>query len=67
MFFSVCGVGFDAMVTERFARSEKRGLIGYVELGMEIWREFQPEKYIQPLQGSCIIACRSFMGSILAT
>ena len=45
MFFSVCGVGFDAMVTERFARSEKRGLIGYVELGMEIWREFQPEKY----------------------
>lgn len=45
MFFSVCGVGFDAMVSERFARSEKRGLIGYVELGMEIWREFQPEKY----------------------
>lgn len=45
MFFSVCGLGFDAIVSERFAKSQKRGLISYVELGMEVWREFQPDKY----------------------
>lgn len=45
MFFSVCGLGFDAMVSERFAKSQKRGLISYLELGMEVWREFQPDKY----------------------
>lgn len=51
MFFSVCGVGFDALVSERFAKSEKRGLLGYVELGMEIWRKFQPEKYEITIDG----------------
>ena len=45
MFFSVCGLGFDAMVSERFAKSQKRGLISYLELGMEVWKEFQPDKY----------------------
>ena len=51
MFFSVCGVGFDALVSERFAKSQKRGLLGYVELGMQIWREFQPEKYQISIDG----------------
>ena len=32
-------------MSEKFAKSSKRGLLSYVELGMEIWREFQPEKY----------------------
>lgn len=45
MFISVCGVGFDAIVSERFAKSGRRGLISYVEQGMNIWREFHPEKY----------------------
>ena len=51
MFFSVCGVGFDALVSKRFSMSQKRGLLSYVELGMEIWREFQPEKYQITIDG----------------
>lgn len=45
LFFSVCGVGFDALVSEKFAKSGKRGLLNYVEQGMSLWREFKPEKY----------------------
>lgn len=45
LFLSVCGVGFDAMVSERFAKSGHRGLLSYIEQGLGLWREFQPEKY----------------------
>ena len=44
-FFSVCGTGFDAVVSERFAKSGKRGLKKYIELGLKTWREYAPEKY----------------------
>jgi YegS/Rv2252/BmrU family lipid kinase len=45
LFLSVCGVGFDAMVSEKFAKSGRRGMISYIEQGLSLWREFQPEKY----------------------
>ena len=45
LFLSVCGVGFDAMVSEKFAKSGHRGMINYIEQGLSLWREFQPEKY----------------------
>ena len=51
MFFSVCGVGFDAMVSERYAKSGRRGLLSYVEQGMNLWREFHPEKYLITIDG----------------
>lgn len=51
LFFSVCGVGFDAVVSERFAKSGKRGLLSYIEQGMSLWREFKPEKYRITIDG----------------
>ncbi len=45
LFVSVCGVGFDALVSERFAKSGRRGLVSYIEQGIGTWREFKPEKY----------------------
>lgn len=51
-FFSVCGVGFDAVVSERFSKSGKRGLVNYIELGLETWKEFAPEKYIINIDGN---------------
>ena len=45
LFFSVCGVGFDAEVSERYAKSGRRGLISYLEQGVKTWMEFKPEKY----------------------
>lgn len=50
-FFSVCGVGFDAVVSERFARSGKRGLMNYIEQGLKTWREYTPEKYTICIDG----------------
>lgn len=45
LFFSVCGVGFDALVSERFAKSGQRGILSYIEQGLTTWREFKPDKY----------------------
>lgn len=55
MFFSVCGVGLDAMVAksfaESFAKSGSRGLINYIKVALKIWRNFKPEKYKVTIDG----------------
>lgn len=50
-FFSVCGVGFDAVVSERFAKSGKRGLMSYIRQGLKTWSSYLPEKYIVEIDG----------------
>ena len=45
LFFSVCGVGFDAVVSEQFAKCGKRGLGSYIKEGLKTWRIYHPEKY----------------------
>lgn len=52
LFFSVCGVGFDAIVSENFAKSGKRGLVSYIEQGLKTWNEFRPEKYRISIDGN---------------
>ena len=44
-FFSVCGVGFDAVVSERFAKSGNRGLANYIQQGLTAVKEYVPETY----------------------
>ena len=51
LFLSVCGVGFDAVVSERFAKSGKRGLANYIRQGLRTWRNYEPEKYIVEIDG----------------
>jgi YegS/Rv2252/BmrU family lipid kinase len=51
-FFSVCGTGFDAVVSERFAKSGKRGLMNYIEIGLKTWKEYAPEKYQLEIDGN---------------
>lgn len=50
-FFSVCGLGFDASVSERFANSGKRGVINYIKQGLKTWHDYTPEKYIINIDG----------------
>lgn len=50
-FFSVCGTGFDAVVSERFAKSGKRGLMNYIRIGLKTWKEYIPEKYRIEIDG----------------
>jgi diacylglycerol kinase family enzyme len=43
-FFSTCGVGFDAVVAEKFSETS-RGLKGYVETIFKDLFQYQPETY----------------------
>lgn len=45
LFLSVCGVGFDAKVSEYFAKSGKRGMLNYIKQGLKLWKDFEPENY----------------------
>lgn len=51
LFFSVCGVGFDAVVSERFAKSGKRGLKNYIKQGLKTWKDYAPEEYTIEIDG----------------
>ena len=44
-FLGVMGVGFDAVVAERFASSKVRGLKTYVKEGLHAFRHFHAEEY----------------------
>ena len=50
-FFSVCGVGIDALVSKRFADSGKRGLVNYLEQAVKTWIDYVPEKYTINIDG----------------
>ena len=54
LFFSVCGVGFDAVVSERFANCGKRGLKNYIRQGLKTWRTYTPEDYTVVIDGNKI-------------
>lgn len=51
-FFSVCGTGFDAIVSEEFAKSGKRGLSNYIAQAMKTWINFKPERYTVDIDGN---------------
>lgn len=54
LFFSVCGVGFDAVVSEKFAESGRRGLANYIQQGLKTWADYAPEKYSVEIDGKTI-------------
>ena len=45
LFFCTCGVGFDALVSLKFADSGKRGLLTYLENTLHESLRYQPETY----------------------
>jgi diacylglycerol kinase (ATP) len=44
-FIGVMGIGFDAVIADRFANSDVRGLQTYVLEGLRAFNEFTPEEY----------------------
>jgi len=50
-FFSVCGVGIDAIVSERFAAAGSRGVTTYIRQALLLWKEFKPTKYTIEIDG----------------
>lgn len=50
-FFSVSGTGFDALISEKFAKSGKRGLANYIEQAIKTWKDYEPEVYEMEIDG----------------
>lgn len=44
-FFCTCGTGFDAYISELFARGNKRGKMGYVEKMVSGYWNYEPQHY----------------------
>lgn len=44
-FFCTCGTGFDASVSLKFADSNKRGLLTYIEKTLTEWLNYSPTEY----------------------
>lgn len=44
-FFSVCGVGLDAIVSERFAKSGRRGLPNYIDQAIHTWKDHESQRF----------------------
>lgn len=53
-FLGVMGIGFDAMVADRFASSQVRGLETYVKEGLRAFAEFKAERYEITANGETI-------------
>lgn len=45
VFFTTCGVGFDAAVSKKFANEKRRGSLTYVKNILEEYLSYQPEPY----------------------
>ena len=54
-FFSVCGVGLDAIISERFAKSGRRGLAGYIEQAIHSWKGHTAERYEIDVDGEHMV------------
>jgi diacylglycerol kinase (ATP) len=53
-FLGVMGIGFDAMIADRFASSSVRGLETYVKEGLRAFAEFSAEEYEVTANGNTI-------------
>lgn len=65
-FFCTCGIGFDAFISEKFAKSKTRGLPAYVENVLSNGLKYNPETYVidvvnekeeQSVQKAFLISC----------
>ena len=45
-FFCSCGMGFDALVSNDFAKGGHRGVLGYIKQSLVDWIKYTPETYL---------------------
>ena len=62
-FFCTCGVGFDAFISNQFAKSNRRGLLTYIENTLKEGLKYKPDTYEITIDGerkvykAFLIAC----------
>jgi YegS/Rv2252/BmrU family lipid kinase len=52
LFLSNAGVGFDALIAEKFRHTKKRGLWGYAKLVIKSFREYKGHSYMIDVDGN---------------
>lgn len=50
-FVNVAGVGFDALISRKFAALDRRGFLSYLKLVLQEYPRYTPRKYILQYQG----------------
>lgn len=53
-FVSIAGVGFDALVADRFAQSDSRGFLTYFRIATRAYPFYKPKKYILDIDGEIV-------------
>jgi YegS/Rv2252/BmrU family lipid kinase len=61
VFFCTCGVGFDAIVSERFSGEKKRGSISYVKSAITEYLKFKPDVYEMILDDGSVVKEKAFL------
>lgn len=54
VFFCTCGVGFDAAVSQKFAKEKKRGSLTYIKNTIEEYLSYKPEPYELLIDGATV-------------
>ncbi len=54
LFVSIAGVGFDALVAQKFARSQRRGFFSYVRIATREYPNYRPRKYRMLIDGKLV-------------
>jgi YegS/Rv2252/BmrU family lipid kinase len=54
VFLNICGVGFDALISHRFAHTEKRGFYNYTRLTIQSLSKYKSAEYIISFEGQTI-------------
>ncbi|WP_106830509.1 diacylglycerol/lipid kinase family protein [Parabacteroides pacaensis] len=54
VFFCTCGVGFDAAVSQKFAKEKRRGSLTYIKNTVEEYLSYQPEPYELQIDGNTV-------------
>lgn len=60
-FFCTCGTGFDASVSLKFADSNKRGFLTYIEKTLTEWLNYSPTEYILTIDGKETKKIKAFL------
>jgi diacylglycerol kinase (ATP) len=62
-FFCTCGVGFDALIGEKFAQAKGRGLSTYVKTTISEFYNYNPESYKLTIDNNPPVIHRAFLVS----
>lgn len=54
LFLSIAGVGFDALVADKFAQANRRGFFSYFRIASREYPYYKPRKYIMDIDGEIV-------------